>query len=324
MEERNPTVSYAQLRLLSIDVALGALSGGVLASAFLGVRMPAGWYVILPLSVWVVYTWDHLLDAYRLGATASTPRHQFHYRHFRSLLVATGLGALLAVALAAWTLGRSGLAFGLAMGAFSLIHFLVVRAVGSRTSPWLVKELGVAIVYCVGIWGLPALHSGEPFGPSLWFAFGQFFLLAVVNLLEFSLFERRVDEADGHSSFVRAVGERSARRIVALLLLATLGLGAAQLLTASVSTGVAQLLPGSDGTGVAQLLSVPGDFGSASVQMASIALQATYLPMAGILAALLLRPAIFARNERYRAWGDGAFLLPALYLVWFHLLGSAR
>jgi hypothetical protein len=35
--------------------------------------------------------------------------------------------------------------------------------------------------------------------------------------------------------------------------------------------------------------------------------------MAGILSALLLRPDIFARSERYRAWGDGAFLLPFLY-----------
>lgn len=272
---------YARLRLLSLDVAFGALAGGTLVSAFLAQHMHPSWYLILPVSVWVLYTWDHLLDAERLGADASTARHQFHHRHFRPLLLATIVGTFAAVLTAVVFLGTTGVFFGLGMGGIATLHFLIVRFVGARTSPFLVKELGVALVYCAGIWGLPAIESGRLTDPILWIGFGQFLFLALTNLLEFSLFELETDEADGHTSVARGLGPDRTVNLIRLVLGAFVGLGA---------LGV--------------LLYGPQPFER---------LELTYLPMAVILAALILRPDIFARNERYRAWGDGAFLLPFLY-----------
>ena len=250
-------------------------------TGFLRMEMPTAWYLILPAAVWSIYTWDHLLDAQRLGPDASTPRHRFHHRHFRILGLSTILGALLSTAAAVLFLGPKGLVFGLCMGGFAALHFLLVQFVGGRTSPLLVKELGVALVYCLGIWGLPAIESGRIADPVLWIGFGQFFLLALTNLFEFSLFELRIDEADGHTSYVRALGETRTVQLIGSVLTASLLLGAIGILRYG--------LP------------------------AFLRLEATYLPMALILGAILWRRELFAGEERYRAWGDGAFLLPFLY-----------
>lgn len=272
---------WAAVRALSLDVAAGAAGGGVLAASFLQAPLPRAFFFVLPLSVWVVYTADHLLDARRLGARASTPRHLFHHRHFRALARATLLGAVLAVASAFVFLGRPGILFGLGMGTFAALHLLAVRLVGSRTSLLLVKELGVALVYALGIWGLPMIAAGGWNDPAAWLAFGQFLLLALANLLAFSAFELATDTADGHTSFARAAGWNGALTAARAALLTALALGVLAL----------------------------AHFGPARF----LRLELVYLGMAVILGALAWKPSVFAPHERHRTWGDGAFLLPWIY-----------
>jgi len=275
---------YAAVRLLSLDVSFGALAGGAMVARFLSQAMHPSWYVVLPLAVWVVYTWDHLLDAHRMGNRASTIRHRFHATHFRSLFGATVLGAAVATLLAARFLGTTGVLFGIGMAGFAFGHFVFIRFVGRRTSPFLVKELGVGLVYSFGIWGLPLLNSSTSTSTVVvWIAAGQFLLLAFANLIEFSIFERDIDKADGHTSWVLALGTRRSIRVVWAVLVSAVLLGVGVLFT----------------------------YGGAPLWR----LQLTYLAMTLILSALLLRHDWFARQERYRAWGDGAFLLPLIYLL---------
>ncbi len=60
-------------------MALAALGGGVMATRVTGALMPRTFYLLLPLSVWVVYTPDHLLDARRQAAPPPTPRHRVQF-----------------------------------------------------------------------------------------------------------------------------------------------------------------------------------------------------------------------------------------------------
>jgi hypothetical protein len=274
---------YDGARVLSLDVAVGALGGGCMAAAYLEQRMLWIWYVLLPVAVWVIYTGDHLMDARRLGEKASTERHRFHYRHFKVLFVIAALLGTGCLALALVFMTWTGLIFGFSMAGIVGIHLLLVRLVGERTSPWLVKELGVAVAYAAGIWGLPLIKSGEWVSLSGILPAVQFLLLALVNLLEFSLFEFETDTKDGHTSFVRALGKRKSIRFIRLIL----GLVAA--------LGVVLLVM---------------DEGSRVVGLEMI-----YGLMAAMLAILLYRKAWFSQDERYRAWGDAAFMLPFFYLV---------
>lgn len=245
--------------------------------------MPVAWYVLLPLAVWVAYTVDHLLDARRIGAEASTPRHRFHHQWFSVLAVLVALGAVGGLAVAILLLELRAVLFGLGLGGVVGLHFLLVRLVGSKASPLLIKELGVAMVYTAGTWGLPLMVAGR-WDPSLIAVpVGQFLLLALVNLLELSLYEAETDARDRQTSLVQAIGREGGLRLVRLLLAMAAGLGVLPLLV-------------SDATGLLRL-------------------ELVYAIMAGLLAAIILRPGWFGRNERYRAWADAAFLLPYIYVL---------
>jgi hypothetical protein len=272
---------YAVFRHLSLDVAAGALGAGFMVAGLLEVSMHWSWYVVLPLAVWVIYTVDHLLDAIRLKEKAHTARHRFHDRNFGVLAVCAAVAALTCIGLALAFLGHKGLYFGLGMGVLVLLHLLLVKFVGERTSPFLVKELGVALVYVLGIWGLPLLVSGRWNDALPWLCIGQFLLLAMTNLLEFSFFEFETDTQDGHTSFVRALGKSRSIRLIRIVL---------------ASSAL---------VGIAVLWQYDGRF--------VIRVEFIFGLMAAILWLLMQRRDWFAVGERYRVWGDGAFLLPFLF-----------
>jgi hypothetical protein len=242
--------------------------------------MPLVWWIALPLSVWVIYTTDHLLDAYRLQERASTPRHRFHHRYFRPIALVWGLGLLSCLTWIPWLAPPRLLWFGLGMGGLVLLHLALVFLVKDRTSLLFIKELGVGGIYAAGVWGGPlALHLGHWPSGIAWL-FGQFFLLAMINLLAFSMYEHDIDEQDGHTSFVRAVGRRGARSLI-------MGMG----------IGVILL-------GLWAWHAHPGPLRPA--------VQGVLMAMLALLWLVSFWPRWFAQAERYRIWGDAVFLLPGL------------
>ncbi|GAB4426533.1 MAG: hypothetical protein OHK0039_44590 [Bacteroidia bacterium] len=269
---------YTTAQWLSLDVAVGSLASGMMAARYLGVAMPPGWYVALPLSVWVIYTTDHLMDAYRLGAHAHTARHLFHHRHFGVLAVCWALALLGSLALLPMVLPPAISLGGYALGVLVLGHLGLVWWIGGRVARWLAKELGVGAIYALGVWLGPAALSARTVSAATGLVWAQFLMLALANLLIFSIYEEERDRLDQQSSFVRAIGATAARQVLAGLL----GLAAA--------AGLAVLWL--DDRPVAQ------------------AVEATYLLMGGVLAGVAWRPGWFGQQERYRLWGDLVFLFP--------------
>lgn len=280
--KRRVAHAYKTAQYLSLDVVAGGLCSGAMAARLLHVQLPFIWWVALPVSIWVLYTADHLLDAYRLKHKAHTDRHLFHHRHFTPLLGVWGGLLLSCLSWIAWLVPFSMLIMGLTLGGISLLHFGLIQWVGNRVSRFLMKELGVALVYAAGVWGGPLSLAWPQLSPVSLLCFGQFFTLALINLLVFSMYELQVDEQDGHTSFVRAIGEVNAQRVVLGLALMMTGLGAWTLLEAEKPEGVL------------------------------VAVQVIYALMLLVLLALAIWPERFYPQERYRLLGDGAFLLPGL------------
>jgi hypothetical protein len=273
-------------RLLSIDVALAGLGGGVMAVRIVNVSARPAFYLLLPLSVWVVYTLDHLLDAGRFGPSAKTPRHRFHFRHAALLWPMLAVAAILCAVLGITELSWTGVIFGLAVISLCCLHELIIKLAGARASPLLAKEIGVAIIFTAGTWGLPiTLRLSRP-GPKWDWPISlllQYLLLAIVNLIEFSMFEAKIDAQHGQTSFVCGVGRRNAGRIATISL-------AAQFPIALLALYF---------------------YRSSTVWTAEI----IYAAMSVGLVAILLFPRRFARREQYRVIGDGVFLLPLLIVI---------
>src|SRR5260221_9904362 len=86
--------TYRIINILSLDVAAGAVvSASFFARIFNVTILPQG-LISLGLTVWIIYTADHLLDAKKLKQAASTERHRFHQQHFNILSVAMLLAML--------------------------------------------------------------------------------------------------------------------------------------------------------------------------------------------------------------------------------------
>lgn len=273
--------SYA--RLLSLDVVLGALASAFMVSSWLEVHMPVFFWIVLPISVWVIYTADHLLDAYRLKTNAHTPRHLFHFTYFTPIFIAFLVFGLICVGLVPF-FSLKIFYFGLGMGTFTIIHLLLVKWVGDRNSWFYLKELGVGLIYTGGVWGVPILLDTEPLRKVDVLFTVQFFLLAMINLLTFSMYEMKTDKLDGHTSFVLGIGKNNTKKVIGLLAAIILGSSAW-----TFSSGLLHI---------------------------GIGVQVIFLLMLAVLLWVAKDEARFGKQEAYRAWADAVFLFPVL-IVFF-------
>ncbi|MEL6254511.1 MAG: hypothetical protein AAFR87_21055 [Bacteroidota bacterium] len=267
-------------RLLSLDVVLGALCSAYLVVLLLGVEMPGVFWIALPISVWVIYTADHLLDAYRLKDQAHTPRHLFHNTYFRQIAVVFFLAGVLCVFIFPFLVPVSMLYFAGFMGAFTLIHFLLVKWVGERISPIFLKELGVALIYAGGVWGAPWVLGGMEWEYSDFLFFFQFLILALINLLTFSMYEMKTDQMDGHTSFALAIGKKASKRLLYFFALLIFLMG---------------------------ILILVGNSSPLFILTECI-----YLLMLSVLIWVFADEERFGTKEAYRAWADAVFLFPGI------------
>ncbi|MEW7976754.1 MAG: hypothetical protein AB2814_04725 [Candidatus Sedimenticola endophacoides] len=210
---------YRLLSILSLDVVAGVAACSALVSLLCGVSMGPWFYLVLALSVWVVYTADHLLDAWRLGRRAHTQRHRFHHRHFSTLvfLILILTLALADIVLVVTYLHTRILLGGLALLGVTLVYFSALGRLRARRSLLLQKELMVAGVYAAGVWVGPAALRGRPLSLEEWLLLMLWMLVYAVVLI-FSVIERDEDHADGHPSLATRLGPVACRRLIHLLL----------------------------------------------------------------------------------------------------------
>lgn len=189
---------YAEM--LSLDVCIGAMGSGAVAQAIYRSRMKAAWWWILPLSVWVIYTADHLFDAWKLRGNAVNARHKFHHDHFTLLACLAAIAALVSFLGALYYLRDLVVLGGLLVGAFALLH--IVLAFWGRVR--IGKELSVAVIYTFGVWYAPVANRSTELNVFSVAAVVVFAVAALQNLFMNSIIEYDLDHAEGQT-FAAAV-----------------------------------------------------------------------------------------------------------------------
>lgn len=195
------------LRILSLDVVLGAVAQAYLWAYLLQVSIPKEVYLALGLSVWLIYTLDHLLDAYKIPHRAHTARHRFHQNYFYPLAVIWCLAALLGLWLAIRLPIRLWM-YGGGMLCLVGLHFILSFSVNpSKNLLLFQKETRIALFYSLGV-GLGAWSIGQDAiaYPKLCWGFGLVFGLAWFNLLLISYHEADTDSKDKHNSIAGDLG----------------------------------------------------------------------------------------------------------------------
>lgn len=204
--------TYRFLNIISTDVALGAVVSSLFFSRIMNADVRPLAYAALGLTVWIVYTIDHLLDAKRLTVTASTQRHEFHQQNF-NVMIALVVVAMIADGFAVLSIRRSLLAAGVLLSFIIVFYLLLQRYL----SPF--KEFFGGILYTAGVI-LPATLFGVEVNtrPHL-LLIVHFSFVVWMNLFLFSLFDQVHDKSNNYVSFTTKMGEAKTKFVIVILFL---------------------------------------------------------------------------------------------------------
>ncbi len=184
--------------LLSLDVVFGAIAGMLFFVHLTGNTVSDELYLLLGISVWNIYTFDHLMDAKAIKGIATMERHRFHQQYFWMLCFALVLASTIAIYM---LLTNPNVSFILKPGMYLALGLLVlmisIKAAGPRFA-WL-KEITTAVFYVAGI-SLVAWKIQQEV-PIQFILFQlTYFLLAWLNLLILSYIDEESDKNSGFSS----------------------------------------------------------------------------------------------------------------------------
>ncbi|CAN5579974.1 hypothetical protein BH10BAC5_BH10BAC5_20360 [soil metagenome] len=204
-------------RILSIDVCIG-----VCCMTFYFVKIfhsHAAFvnYLLIFLTVFGVYSTDHLIDAYLLKKEASTIRHRFFQKYFLSLCLITILVIVSVLILSIRFLSSDILKAGVILAAlvimYCIINFIAFR---KRMKNYL-KEMISSIIYTSGL----LISSGALLTESkisvIIVNFLIIFLIVYLNLIIFSYFDYENDNSDGYSSAATIIGKKGTLRLIYII-----------------------------------------------------------------------------------------------------------
>jgi 4-hydroxybenzoate polyprenyltransferase len=268
------------IQTLSIDVVLGSLSVAFFAMHLLGVDANHAWWFILPMAVWSLYTFDHLIDGINSKGNAVISRHSYHYRHRKILGALAGLLGLTAFFLSLVFLNQHIIIIGLLIGLVVMIYFTVLYFYAKQKPVLLQKELIIAVVYVCGIWLAPLVWYNKLPGTFILIVLTVSVLLAWAEGIMASWFDFENDVKDGHGSFTILFGKKNSRRFLILVHII-----------------------------VFLMIKVSIFLISTNLQFAALMILAL---MNLLLLLTMLFPEWFQKHERYRMIGESIFLLPAL------------
>jgi len=202
--------AYRFINILSLDVAAGAVICALFfAKIFDVIILPYG-VISLGLTVWIIYTADHLIDAQKVKRPASTERHRFHQRYFKTLF-ALLIIAVLIDATQLFFIRKTVFIVGLALALLITIYFLLQRYLR------FLKELIGALLYTGGVLLIPWSVKNTSYDSVQIILITQFIITALINLLLFSWFDKNQDEQDQHSSFATTMGWDATKNFIIAL-----------------------------------------------------------------------------------------------------------
>ncbi len=169
------------------------------------------WWIVLPVSVWVIYSTDHILDSFKKRGKAIIERHNFYY-HYKDLLITfTTLSAIIVFVLSVLYLDKQIVTGGIILLLLIIVYFGAINMFGNNIRNNTPKEIIIAIIYTTGI----------IMGPLIWYngipPYHIIFIILVILVLAWaegimiSWFDFDDDICDGYCSFSTAYGKENTR-----------------------------------------------------------------------------------------------------------------
>ena len=191
---------YAYIRILSLDIVAGSVVMSSVVSRVMGQNTTFSSLFLLASSVWLIYTTDHLIDAHKIKATASTGRHRFHQKNFKIMCV------LACIVFCASVYELQFIDFRVLIGGIGIGILVVAYLVSVLAFNVWNKELIISVLYTSGVFLYPLAMSNWNFNADVLIAFIQLAGLAFANLIMISIFDADTDKTDNQNSIVLTKG----------------------------------------------------------------------------------------------------------------------
>ncbi|MDF1550132.1 MAG: hypothetical protein P1P88_20065, partial [Bacteroidales bacterium] len=192
-----------------------------MASKILNVNMEFPWWFSLAGAIWIFYSGDHLIDAFKLKNPKSR-RRKFYSEHFSPLLYVTIFLLMVNIFSSFFFLDNKIIMFGISVGLVTSLYLSLVFLFGKKKKYWLQKELSVAVIYTAGIWGSLIIESGHAPGLVIMLIIFSFFLLVLSDILIFALIEYQQDHQDEFISIIGMIGKKNVSTLIHILLIITI------------------------------------------------------------------------------------------------------
>ena len=197
---------YKYFRWLSLDIVLGAIFFLLYLEQYYTLEFSMHVYIALGSAIWLIYTADHLIDAWKVSAPTSH-RHRFHKKHFSALVLLGGFVlsfSLVNIRFLEVEIIRNGAL----LSAACILYLMLVYFFKEL---W-VKEILVALAYAGGVFLAP-LSMIEPELMDFILCM-QLSGVAFLNLMVFSAYDESADRRDGFNSLVIRLGGSKVQAVV--------------------------------------------------------------------------------------------------------------
>ncbi len=192
---------YHFINILSIDIVAGAIISALFFAKIFQVQVRPFGLMALGLTVWVIYTIDHLRDAKKISHQAATKRHRFHQQYFNILFVLLCI-TILVDSFVIFFIRRQVFEWG-----FVLLFIVIFYLMAYRSLRFL-KEILIASLYTWGVLVLSIPVTTIKLHPTHYLLITQFAIIAWINLVMFAWFDQEYDLRDNQNSFVTVFGKR--------------------------------------------------------------------------------------------------------------------
>ena len=274
---------YRYFHYLSFDIVLGALASSCFAARLLGSNPGMIWWITLALTVWLLYTGDHMLDAWRHRKKVEREMHYFMLKHRRLIIYSLGVVTMVNSMLIINLLERELFKFALILAGLVLLFYAMRHVFRRNRFLFIPGELFVLLLYLAGTWLGPAASVEGGFETAHGMIALIFGGVLLMNLGVISLFDLQLDSRMGIASLAHILGKKRTKNLL-------------------IGTGVGIYL-----VSVLQFLVFEADrytqFALIICGMATIMLLVVYLPSR------------FRKNDRYRWTADAALFMGFLSLL---------
>ena len=205
---------YRFFHFMSLDIVLGALATSVLAARLFSANPGFAWWVCLGMTVWVLYTGDHLLDAWKHRKSSQREMHRYIFEKKGILIYVLGLVSVADMILVFNMLDKNMLKAALVLVGAVFLFYAMRHVFRSNRLLFIPGEVFVLLIYLSGTWMGPYIARTVTPGPAHILVLVMMACVLLLNLGIISLYDVKIDKRLGISTLAGTLGRKHTRNLM--------------------------------------------------------------------------------------------------------------